>query len=61
MEVGREAAARPADALLCRAQDVHVGQGGNGRRVALDIGIGCPQAAGHLGVAAGEVLGAAEE
>jgi len=61
VEVDREAAVRPADVLLCRAQDVQAGQGGSGRRVALDIGIVCPQAAGHLGVAAGEVLGAAEE
>ena len=30
-------------------------------RLALDIGIVCPQAAGHLGVAAREVLGAAED
>ena len=61
LEVAREAIVRPADVLLCRAQDIQVGQGGNAGRVALDIGIVCPQAASHLGVAAAEVLGAAEE
>ena len=56
-----EAAVRPADVLLCRAQDVQAGQWSNGRRVALDIGIVCLQAASHLGAASGEMLGAAEE
>ena len=53
---------RPADVLLCRAQDIQtaVGPAGAGR-VALDVGIICPQAAGHLDNAAGEPLGAAEE
>ena len=52
---GRE---RPADVLLCRAQDVHTGNGqrGNGR-VALDVGIVCPQVACHISNAAGESLG----
>lgn len=54
---------RPADVLLCRAQDVRTGRVGNsGRsRVALDVGIVCPQAAGHVVEAAAQVLGAAEE
>ena len=34
--------------------------GGGASRVALDIGAVCPQAASHLGVAAGERLGASE-
>ena len=53
---------RPADVLLCRAQDVHTGVGGAGAgKVALDVGIICPQAAGHLADAVGKSLGAAEE
>ena len=48
LEVGREAAVRPADVLLCRAQDIQAGQGGGGRRVALDIGIVCPQGSKSL-------------
>ena len=53
---------RPADVLLCRAQDIQtsVGPAGAGR-VALDVGIICPQAAGHLDNAAAEPLGAAED
>ena len=53
---------RPADVLLCRAQDIRTGAGGNSgaARVALDVGVVCPQAAGHLQEAAGRVLGAAE-
>ena len=53
---------RPADVLLCRAQDIRTGSGGNSgaAKVALDVGIICPQAAGHLGDAAAEPLGAAE-
>ena len=41
---------RPADVLLCRAQDVRVGAAGGAAvgRVALDVGIVCPQAAVHL-------------
>ena len=35
--------------------------GGAAGRVALDVGIVCSQAAGHLGAAAAEVMGAAEE
>ena len=55
---GRE---RPADVLLCRAQDGRTGSGqrSNGR-VALDVEIVCPQAACHISNAAGESLGAAE-
>ena len=52
---------RPADVLLCRAQDLQTGVGRQGHgRVALDVGIICPQAASHLADAAGEELGAAE-
>jgi len=54
---------RPADVLLCRAQDIRVGQpqGGSAGKVALDVGIVCSQAASHLASAAAERLGAAEE
>ena len=53
---------RPADVLLCRAQDIQTGVGPRGAgKVALDVGIICPQAAGHLDNTAGEPLGAAEE
>ena len=53
---------RPADVLLCSAPEVRTGVGARGRsRVALDIGIVCPQAASHLVAAATEVVGAAEE
>eukprot|EP00973_Karenia_brevis_P031395 4331302-Karenia_brevis.AAC.1 len=46
---------RPADVLLCRAQDVQTGTGGMGNaKVALDVGIVCPQATSHLGDAASE-------
>ncbi len=53
---------RPADILLCRSQDIKVGRcrGGFMGRVALDVGIICSQAASHLGAAAAEVCGAAE-
>ena len=52
---------RPADVLLCQAQDSHTGVNGSGNaRVALDVGIVCPQAAGHRVSAAEETLGAAE-
>ena len=52
---------RPADVLLCQAQDVRTGRGAivTGR-VALDVGVVCPQAAAHMSQAAGERLGAAE-
>ena len=54
---------RPADVLLCRAQDVRTGRvGDSGRaKAALDVGVVCPQAAGHIVEAAGRALGAAEE
>ena len=52
---------RPADVLLCRAQDVSAGGVPGAGKVALGVGIVCPRAAGHLGVAAHGVLGAAEE
>jgi hypothetical protein len=62
LDVGGDTRERPADVLLCRAQDVVVGvPGGGSSRVALDIGIVCPQAACHLGAASGERLGAAEK
>ena len=53
---------RPAEVLCCRAQDVRTGNGGGrGRaKVALDVGIVCPQAPGHLRDAASDTLGAAE-
>ena len=52
---------RPADVLVCRAQDIRTGVGpGGAGKVALDVGIVCPQAAGHLVDAAEEPLGAAE-
>lgn len=53
---------RPADVLLCRGQDIRVGVAARGDgRVALDVGIVCPQAASHLNSAIVERLGAAEE
>ena len=41
---------RPADVLLCNAQDVKVGAAGGAAvgRVALDVGVVCPQAGVHL-------------
>ena len=41
---------RPADTLLCKAQDVRVGAAGGAAvgLVALDVGFVCPQAAVHL-------------
>ena len=52
---------RPADVLLCNAQDVRVGAAGGAAvgRVALDVGVVCPQAGVHLD-SAQERLGAAE-
>ena len=55
-----DSSSRPADVLLARAQDIPTSMGHGAGRVALDIGIVCPQAASHLSVAAAEVLGAAE-
>ena len=53
---------RPADVLLCRPEDINVGGRGGGQgKIALDVGIICPQAAGHMDIASREVLGAAEE
>ena len=52
-------AARPADVLLCRAQDIDTAGASGAGRGALDVGIVCPQAATHLAAAA-EPLGAAE-
>jgi len=60
LEQARDTRERPADVLLCRAQDIIVGTGGGAGRVALDIGIICPQAACHLENAARERVGAAE-
>ena len=61
LEDDRDGQIRPADVLLCRAQDVHTGVGAGAGRVALDVGIICPQAAGHLDNTARGSLGAAEE
>ena len=61
LDAPRDTRERPADVLLCRAQDIHIGGGAAAGRIALDIGIIGPQAAGHLDRAAGERLGAAEE
>ena len=53
---------RPADVLLCRGQDIRVGVAARGDgRVALDVGIVCPQAPSHLASAVVEALGAAED
>ena len=57
---GGDEQVRPADVLLCRAQDISTARGAGNGRVALDVGIICPQAAGHLGAAVQEPLGAAE-
>ena len=53
---------RTADVLVCRAQDIRTGAGGaRGRaKVALDMGIVCLQAPGHLWDASAGILGAAE-
>jgi len=62
LQDGGDGQVRPADVLLCRAQDIQTGVGLVGAgKVALDVGIICPQAAGHLVNTAGEPLGAAEE
>ena len=52
---------RPADVLLCRGQDIRVGVAARGDgRVALDVGVVCPQAPSHLASAVVEALGAAQ-
>ena len=61
LTVGRDSQRRPADVLLCRGQDVTTGGGIQSGRVALDVGIVCPQAMGHIRDAAASALGAAEE
>ena len=61
LEAGGDTQERPADVFLCRAQDIITGIGVTASRVALDVGIICPQAFGHLGAASVEPLGAAEE
>eukprot|EP00973_Karenia_brevis_P004740 651340-Karenia_brevis.AAC.1 len=56
---GQDDCRRPADVLLCRACDVETGVAGVGNgRVALDVGVVCPQAQGHMAAAAAESLGA---
>ena len=56
--LGRE---RPADVLLTGARNVRTGAAGVvSGKIALDVGIVCPQAQSHLSDAAGERLGAAE-
>ena len=59
---GEDAGRRPADVLICGAQDIWTGSRGHSgeAKVALDVGVVCPEAQGHLGEAAAEVLGAAE-
>ena len=52
---------RPADTLLCSTAGVRTGKRRTRLRVALDIGIVCPQAHSHIGAGAGKVLGAASE
>ena len=61
LQVVENSQERPADVLLVRAQDITTGMGTNASRVALDIGIICPQAFGHLGASSAEPCGAAEE
>ena len=48
LEVGSEIEERPADVLLCRAQDIRTGGTSGAGKVALDVGIVCPQATCHL-------------
>ena len=61
LEVGRETQERPADVLLCRAQDIRAGGSLGAGKIALDVGIVCPQATCHLADASQETLGAAEK
>ena len=60
---GEDDRRRPADILICSAQDVWTGDRGHSgdAKVALDVGIVCPQAQSHLIEASVEVLGAAEK
>ena len=58
LDIRTDSSSRPADVLLARAQDIPTGMGQGAGRVALDIGIVCPQAASHVADAAREVLGA---
>ena len=61
---GRDARRRPADVLVCRAHDFRSarGRGVDGAtRVALDVGIICPQAQDHIIHTLEETVGAAEE
>ena len=51
----------PADTLLCSTAGINTGKKRTWPRVALDVGIVCPQARSHLESAAREVLGAAHE
>ncbi len=57
LDGGGDTRERPADVLLCRAQDIGTGGGSGAGRVALDVGIVCPQAASHPCAASREVLG----
>ena len=59
----RELRRRPADVLLCNAGQIRTGGGSVGElaRVALDVGIVCPQAVVHRQNAAAESLGAAKQ
>ena len=51
---------RPADTLLCSTEGIQTGRGWQRPRIALDIGIVCPQAPSHRAEAVKEILGAAE-
>ena len=51
---------RPADTLLCSTEGIQAGRRRTRARIALDIGIVCPQAPSHRSEAVKEMLGAAE-
>ena len=51
---------RPADTLLCSTEGIQTGRRRTRARIALDIGIVCPQAPSHRSEAVKEMLGAAE-
>ena len=51
---------RPADTLLCSTEGIQTGRRRARARIALDVGIVCPQAPSHRPEAAKELLGAAE-
>ena len=51
---------RPADTLLCSTEGIQTGRRRERARIALDVGIVCPEAPSHRVEAAREILGAAE-